>query len=144
VQKYIKFSIENFIKLIKNVKLMRVAIASLGPDLNSLVSPSFGQAPYIIIVEVENGEIKNYEVYQNPGLITGKGKGVALAQFILSKNVDAVVAGQFGGNAYAILSQSGVKLFSSPPITVKEAAVKAEKGELPLGIQAGRRGWGWK
>ncbi len=136
MQKYIKISIEIFINISKNVKFMKVAIASLGQDLNSLVSPSFGKAPFIIIVDVENGEIKNYEVYQNTFP-----RGILLAQFLLSKNIDVAVAGQFGGNVYNILIQSGIKLFSSPPVTVKEAAIKAERGELPLAIQAGRRGW---
>ena len=35
---------------------MRIAVLSVGSDLESKVSPVFGRVPYVIIVEVLNGK----------------------------------------------------------------------------------------
>jgi len=121
---------------------MKVAVASLGNNLEALVSPVFGRAPFFVFVEVENGEIKSFESLANPGVQAVRGAGILAAQSVVNKGAEAVVGGSFGPNAYTLLAQCGIKIYSAFGIKVGEAAIKAEKGELGPGIRRGRWGFG--
>jgi len=124
---------------------MKIAVASLGNTLESTVSPGFGRAPFFVFVDVENGEIKGWETIENPGYMAPRGAGIAAANAVVGRGAKAVVAGNFGPNAYTLLSQAGLAIYASPPIPVKEAAVKAEKGELPTGPVGPPGRWkGWR
>ena len=120
---------------------MRVAIASLGNSLDAFVSPAFGRAPAIVFVDVENGQVKGFEAVENPGYMANRGAGIAAAQLVASKNPCCVVAGSFGPNAYTMLAQAGLRLYSASG-KVGEVAIKAERGELPAAVQGTAGGFG--
>ncbi len=120
---------------------MKVAILSTGPGLDSQVSPVFGQAPYIVVAEVVNGEIVNVQSIPNQMVGPG-GRGVAMAQQIASLGAQAVVAGSFGPNASAMLQQMGIKMYIAPGLTVRDAALKVERGELQEFIPTVAPGYG--
>lgn len=115
---------------------MKVAISANSADLNSIVSPVFGRCAGFIIAEVENGEIKSSEFIENPALNVFRGAGIQAAQLVLSKNVQAVVSGNLGPNAFAILRQAGIKVYQATGLRIKEAIEKLSANELPEMTQA--------
>lgn len=81
-------------------------------------------------MDLENGEVKNVEVVRNDFAVRGGGAGVAVSQFLIDKGVNAVVTGNVGSNALAVLSSAGVKVYKGSGLTVREAIEKLVRGEL--------------
>ena len=71
---------------------MKIAIASLGQNNNSEVSPQAGRAPYYLIFD--NSEL--IEVWKNVFSIGGGGAGPAVAKIMADKNVEKVISSNFG------------------------------------------------
>jgi predicted Fe-Mo cluster-binding NifX family protein len=106
----------------------KIAIASSGKDLDSPVDPRFGRCPYFLIVETgKNGE---FETVPNTAVQAFRGAGISAAQMVVNKKAEAVIAGNFGPKAVAVLSSSGIKTFRASGIEVREAVEKFKDGEL--------------
>ncbi len=109
---------------------MKVAISTTSGGLDDKVSEVFGRAVSFTIVDIENGEVKNVEVVRNDFAVRGGGAGVAVSQFLVDKGVNAVITGNVGPNALAVLSSAGVKVYRGGGLKVKEAIEKLVRGEL--------------
>ncbi len=95
-----------------------VCITSSGYDLDSPHDPRFGRCSYFILVDSESME---FEAIQNDAVNTSGGAGIQAAQTIASKNVEVLITGSVGPNAYAALESSGIKMFSAQVKTVLDA-----------------------
>ncbi len=120
-----KLFVENFINNLTKYHFMIVAVASLGSKLEDFVSPGLGFAKYIIVLNVENGEIKSWEVFDNVAP-----RGPFLTELVASKRIEAFISGRYGRGSYEVLRSLGVKTLVARGITVKEAALLAKRGEL--------------
>jgi predicted Fe-Mo cluster-binding NifX family protein len=109
---------------------MKVAVSTTSGGLDDKVSDVFGRAVSFTIVDVEDGEIKNFEIVRNDFAVRGGGAGVAVSQFLIDKGVNAVITGNVGPNALAVLSSAGVKVYRGSGLTVKDAVEKLVRGEL--------------
>ncbi len=109
---------------------MKVAISTTSGGLDDKVSEVFGRAVSFTIVDIENGDVKNVEVVRNDFAVRGGGAGVAVSQFLVDKGVNAVITGNIGPNALAVLSSAGVKVYNGGGLKVKEAIEKFVRGEL--------------
>ena len=104
---------------------MKVAFMSEeNRGLDSIVSHRFGRAKYMIIVDVENGEVKSVKAELNPGGQAASGAGIKAVQKLVDEGVEAVVAGAFGPNAMTALENMGVKYYQLQGVTVREALGK--------------------
>jgi len=108
---------------------MKIAIATMKGGLEDDVSPVMGRCASFTIVEVEGEEITKTEVLKNEFAAAMGGAGIQAAQFLANQGVEAVVAGNFGPNAFNILSQAGVKLVQVQG-NVKDVVMKYVKGEI--------------
>ena len=88
---------------------MRIAVSASGPTLDAEVDPRFGRCRYFIIVDPENME---FDTVENSGALAGGGAGIATAQMIASKGVEAVLTGNCGPNAFQVLSAAGIKVIT--------------------------------
>ena len=122
---------------------MKIAVAANGPGKAAQATPIFGRAPYFVIVDVEGNDVSEIESVQNPGAYQQRGAGIAAAQLLASRGVDAVVAGNVGPNAYTVLSQAGIKMLIARPGTVEENALAAARGELAPVAPAAGAGFGY-
>ena len=88
---------------------MRIAISSEGESTFSYIDQRFGRCKYFVIVDLEGKKVKETESVENKGAIQGHGAGIKAAQQIAELNVDSVITGQIGPNAFEILTQFNIK-----------------------------------
>lgn len=109
----------------KEVVEMRIAIPTKGGGLEDTVAPVFARAPAFAIVDVENEEVKNVKVIQNPAMNATGGAGPLAVQMLINEGVEAIVTPHVGPNALGALQAAGIKLYQVAPGTLVEEAVKA-------------------
>lgn len=116
---------------------MKVAVSSTGQDLDSPVSPRFGRCPYYVIIETET---MASETIPNTSMNAPSGAGIAAAQAVAQKGVEAVLTGNFGPNASQVLSQVGVKMVTGATGSVRQAVESFKNGTLTAAspMEAGR------
>jgi predicted Fe-Mo cluster-binding NifX family protein len=97
---------------------MKIAISSDGNTIESKIDQRFGRCKYFIIVDSEKkNEIK---VIENEGAIQGHGAGIKAAQQIGDLAVEAVITGNLGPNATAVLEKLEIKAYHASG-TIKSA-----------------------
>ncbi|MBN2409669.1 MAG: DUF5320 family protein [Candidatus Aminicenantes bacterium] len=104
---------------------MRIAVTASSADLAGPVDPRFGRCPFYLIVDPATME---FEVVENPHVGASGGAGIQAAQLVAQKNVEAVLTGSCGPNAYATLNAAGVKVIVGVTGTVSEAVRKYTSG----------------
>lgn len=112
---------------------MKVAITSMGQDLDSQVDPKFGRAAYILIADTDN---KGVEVLDNSENINAfKGAGIQAAAMLSKKGAEVLLTGYCGPNAYKTLKAAGIRVVNDVSGKVKDAveALKAGKVEYADG-----------
>ncbi len=108
---------------------MKICIATTKGGLDDQVSPVFGRCQTFTFVNVEGKEIKDVEVIPNEFAGAMGGAGIQAAQLVVNKGAEVVIAGNFGPNAFPILSQGNAKVISAQG-SVKEVVERYLKGEL--------------
>ena len=107
---------------------MKVVVSATGDNLSAHVDRRFGRCPWFLFVDSESLKC---EAVLNESADAASGAGTACAQLALEKEVDAVISGQVGPNAYEVLRQAGVKIFVvSKDISVREAIDRYKNNEL--------------
>lgn len=91
---------------------MKIAISSTGKSLESRAAKVFGRCPYFVIAEIRDKTIKKTEVIENIGAGQMGGAGITAAQLVSEKNVSAVVSGEIGPRAFAVLKQFNIEVYS--------------------------------
>ncbi|ODS36668.1 MAG: hypothetical protein A7316_02480 [Candidatus Altiarchaeales archaeon WOR_SM1_86-2] len=109
---------------------MKICAATTKGGLEDTVSAVFGRCATFTFVEVEGKEIKDTELVQNQFAGAMGGAGIQASQFVAGKGANVVIAGNYGPNAFPILSQAGVKVVSAQGMSVKDAVMKYLNGEL--------------
>lgn len=108
---------------------MKIAISSTGKKLTDNVSEVFARCPYFIIVEIENQEIKKFEVIKNESTNQMGGAGISAAQLIAEKNVNTVITGNVGPRALDVLRQFNIEVYSGSG-AIKEVLQEFINGKL--------------
>jgi predicted Fe-Mo cluster-binding NifX family protein len=111
---------------------MKIAVTSTGTSLDSEVDPRFGRCQYFVVVDPETMQ---FEVLDNSGASAGGGAGIATAQRVAGKGVDAVLTGNCGPNAHEALSAAGIKVITGATGKVREAVQGYKSGNLKASSQ---------
>lgn len=106
---------------------MKAAVCSSGTDLNAPVDPRFGRCANFVIVDTDTMEFTSEP---NPGAMMGQGAGIQAAQTLGGRGVQAVVAGNFGPNAFQSLSAAGISIYLCAAGTVAQAVEALKSGAL--------------
>ncbi|NCC99779.1 MAG: dinitrogenase iron-molybdenum cofactor biosynthesis protein [Bacteroidia bacterium] len=96
---------------------MKIAITSEGNSLNSLIDPRFGRCSFFAIYDTDT---KNTEFILNPVKESLEGAGPAAVQFIASKEVKKIVAGEFGGKIKSLLDNLKIDMLKDNGKTISE------------------------
>lgn len=113
---------------------MKIAISSMGKDLNSMLDVRFGRCNYFVIYDTEKNTANAVE---NKGQMSGGGAGIAAAQQIIDENVDVVITGNMGPNAYNLFKNSDIKVYQCESVKVETAVDLFKEGKLCELSQAG-------
>ena len=107
---------------------MKVAISATGNTLSASVDRVFGRCAWFLFVDSETMACNARE---NRNADAASGAGTSCAQLVLEQEVDAVISGQVGPNAYEVLKQGEVKIFIAPQdSSIREAIEKCAHNEL--------------
>jgi predicted Fe-Mo cluster-binding NifX family protein len=102
----------------------------MGTDLTSSVDPRFGRASYFLIFDTNDESLEVVGNDQNVNAV--QGAGIQAAENIVGKNVDMVVAGNFGPKAFMALDAAGIKVALFADGQVSEAIELAQKDKLKI------------
>ena len=105
---------------------MKVAI----PVTNGYVDGP-GEGLVVQIYEVENGQYKLIEEYENPALRAMAARGVHMLKSAIDKGVKAVIVAEMGPPGFRLLQNYNVKAYLGEGLDVKTALEKLIKNELP-------------
>ncbi|HHV80796.1 MAG TPA: NifB/NifX family molybdenum-iron cluster-binding protein [Candidatus Atribacteria bacterium] len=104
---------------------MKIGITAKGDNLDSEVDPRFGRCKYFIIVDPDTLE---FEAIENFSIEASGGAGVQSGQLVATKEVEVILTGNIGPNAFQILQSAGIKTITGASGKVREAIEKYKKG----------------
>ena len=115
-------------------KKIRIAVATNGKEgLADTVSEVFGRANTFTILDIEDGEVQLFKIFENPALSYEHGAGPIVVKELVDIKVDSVVGPQLGHGASSILehhskdiyfAEGGTKVSKAIEDTLKEAHKK--------------------
>ena len=107
---------------------MKIILTATSPSIDSNVDARFGRGAYLILADSETME---WQALSNPAVGAWGGAGSQAAQFVASQNVEAVVSGDFGPNAFNALMAAGIAMYVyGTNTTVKQAIEQFKAGQL--------------
>ncbi|MBU1344413.1 MAG: NifB/NifX family molybdenum-iron cluster-binding protein [Proteobacteria bacterium] len=100
---------------------MKIAVTSMGTDLDSIVDQRFGRAAYILIVDSDTFE---FEVVDNTENVTvEKNAGINAAQRISKTGAKVLLTGCCGPKAFNELKKANIKVVQRVNINIVRKAV---------------------
>ena len=112
---------------------MKIAVSATTPDLSAHVDPRFGRCQYFVIVDPDSME---FEGIENSSASAGGGAGIAAAQMVVGKEVEAVLTGNCGPNAFSVLEAAGIKVMTGVSGGIQEAVESYKAGKYNAISQA--------
>jgi len=106
---------------------MEIAISSKGTKLEDNMDLRFGRAEYFIIYDLEKEEFQSIE---NKGYTASGGAGIASAQQLIDEDIDIVISGNFGPNAYNLLKSSEIKMYKGEETPINVVIKDYKMGKL--------------
>lgn len=106
---------------------MKIAISATGRDMESLLDMRFGRCDFFQIHDSESGEVK---VVENKGQLSDGGAGIAASQQLVDENVNVIITGNLGPNAFKIIEKTEIKTYKCGSISIKSALEKFKNNEL--------------
>jgi predicted Fe-Mo cluster-binding NifX family protein len=113
---------------------MKIAITSIGQDLNSQIDPKFGRAAYILIVDTVHDGVEVLDNSENRNAF--KGAGIQAAAMVSKKGAEVLLTGYCGPNAYKTLQAAGIKVANDVSGKVKDAVDALIEGNVEFADSA--------
>jgi len=107
---------------------MKIAVTSQAKELTSEVDQRFGRAKFLLVVDTETGDFVVHDNEVNLNAV--QGAGIQTGQNIANLDVEAVITGNVGPNAFKTLSSANVKIFLAEKQTIAEAVESFKAGKL--------------
>ena len=107
---------------------MKIIVTATATEIEAPVDPRFGRGAYFVVVDAET---MHWQAHANQGVDAAGGAGSQAAQFAARQDVEAVISGDFGPNAYIALAAAELKMYLlGPSKTVSEAIANFRAGKL--------------
>ena len=111
---------------------MKIAVSATEAGLNAEVDPRFGRCQNFVIVD---SETMQFEPVENAGGMSSGGAGIAAAQTIAGKGVQAVLTGHCGPNAFEVLAAAGIEVITGVSGKVEDAVKDYKAGKYESSSQ---------
>ncbi|MGB9904981.1 MAG: NifB/NifX family molybdenum-iron cluster-binding protein [Desulfotomaculales bacterium] len=108
---------------------MKIAICTRGNSPQAPLDPRFGRCSFFALVETAGNK---WEFIPNPAAEGGGGAGIQAAQELAGRGVGAVIAGQVGPNAMAVLKAAGIDVYCAAGSNAEEAFTLFLQNALPV------------
>jgi predicted Fe-Mo cluster-binding NifX family protein len=108
---------------------MKVAVSSMGSDLDAEASPKFGRCPRFLIVDSESLQ---FEAIENPAMNAPGGAGIQAAQTVVGTHVRAVITGEVGPKAAQVLQAAALPVYLFRGGTARRAVEDFKAGKLEM------------
>jgi predicted Fe-Mo cluster-binding NifX family protein len=106
---------------------MKVCITTATTDSPARLDARFGRAPWFTFYDSDTGA----SVVERNELAGGaSGVGAQAAQLVAERGTEAVVTGQVGPSAFAVLKAAGIPAYTTDALTVDEAVELFRAGKL--------------
>lgn len=116
-------------------KIMKIAITTTGPELNSLVDPRFGRAAYFLIIDGDTGDLLE-AIDNSTRVAASQGAGIGAAAFLANKGVQVILTGRIGPKAMPLIEKANIKVISNVSGNAKEALDQLQQDTLELPTQS--------
>lgn len=108
---------------------MRVAISvETKNGLDSAIAQHFGRCPYFAIIDLEEREVKDIQVIDNP--FYGNHQPGEVPAFINQQKANVMLSGGMGGRAIQFFQQYGIKAATGATGTVRQTLEQYLGGTL--------------
>jgi len=108
---------------------MRIAVsADTNNGIDSVVSAHFGRCPHFILVDVDDHDVKDVRVVDNPYF--GHHQPGQVPGFINSLSANVMLTGGMGGRAIMFFQQLGIEGVTGAYGTVRQSVERYLGGEL--------------
>jgi len=94
-------------------KMKKIAVSVGAKGLEGEVDGRFGRCSHFLIITVDRGEVAECEPIENPHISMRSGAGVAVAQTLAEREIDAVITGEVGPRASDVLEQFGIRIIAA-------------------------------
>ncbi len=106
----------------------KVCLSAQGDSLDAQVDPRFGRCAWFIIYDFSDNK---FEAIANKNSSSPSGAGIASAQQVADRKVQAVLTGNVGPNAFGVLDAAGIKVITGVQgMSVQQALQKFSGNEL--------------
>lgn len=106
---------------------MKIAISAAGKNKDNLLDVRFGRCEFFQIYDNESGEFK---VIENSGKSSSGGAGIVASQQLVDEEVNVIITGNLGPNAFKIIEKAEIKSYKCGSISIEAALEKFNNGEL--------------
>jgi len=108
---------------------MKIAMPVDGKSMDSVVSISFGRAPYFLFYDTKT---KEASFMDNPAATSPGGAGIKAAQMVLDNKADALLVPRCGENAAALIKAAGIGIYKTSGSSVVENIKAFIEEKLPV------------
>ena len=117
---------------------MKIAVTSVGLNLDSEVDPRFGRAAYIIIVDSDTFAFEVVDNQENVNAL--KGAGIQAAKAVSEKGAEVLLTGFCGPHAFKAMNAAKIGGAINASGSVRDAVQAYLDGKLPLSDEANVEG----
>jgi predicted Fe-Mo cluster-binding NifX family protein len=106
---------------------VKICVTAQGYNLDAQVDPRFGRCQYFLIVDPQTLQ---YEAIRNPNIDAMGGAGIQSGQIMAERQVEAVVTGNIGPNAFQTLHTAGISVMTGASGSVRQVIEQYKRGEF--------------
>ena len=108
---------------------MKIAISSIGKNLESEEDARFGRCDYFLIVEIEDKKVKGFKAIENTAKAQTGGAGITAGEIVANEKVDAIITTNLGPRAFSVFEQFEIKIYQGQG-KIKDVVEQFVEGKL--------------
>lgn len=113
---------------------MKIGISSTGNGMDSMLDARFGRCSCFVIVDTDTNESRYID---NAARTASGGAGISAAQEMINNDVEAVITGNMGPNAFNVMNNTDIKVYRCGTVPIKTAVQLFKDAKLQQIVESG-------